>query len=639
MKKTNSFQGFEPWYHGIKMSLKMHGWILIVLLLIQGVFFSYLFYTKYDYSDYYNVKNCFNLFFAESLGWLFSNVKLLMYYSETNKLYEILSSELSTRGEWVVVTQEQFALTFNKVTAVFLSSLWVYLAYPFFLLFFQRKSRKQTEELYLRGAKLDTIKEYNKASKNKEKGMSFGAISMPLENEVLHTLVIGSPGTGKTNLFLQLIEQLLQRNHPLIVHDFKGDYVSYFFKEGRDELFNPFDVRGVRWNLFNEIQTPMDIDSIAVSLLPTPPSGDPYWVNAAREVFAGILLYLLKTKQGNNEQIYRMITSGCETIKVCLEQTPGAEAGLAHIMHPGQKQSDSVLSVMMEKLAFFKYLKNSDGDFSISNWFQQQGGRILFLSNQTIYQDSLKPILTLFFDLMGRKLLSLGESKDRRVFLFLDELGQLNKVSMIERLLTQSRSKGGSVFVGIQDLGQLDRIYGAAGRKTIVNSCGNSAIFALEDPQEREFFSLKLGEQEVSRSETNVSMGVQDFKDGLSMQRRTIQQRIVLPSQLESLNVGETYVSFREFNPVLVPLKPSLFEASTASFLPQEGCKDLYSNEEQKKPHNASLGNKGENKEVSTLVAQETTVEAVVPMEKDLNPQGQDQDQEIINRLTNSLEL
>jgi type IV secretory pathway TraG/TraD family ATPase VirD4 len=46
-------------------------------------------------------------------------------------------------------------------------------------------------------------------------------------------------------------------------------------------------------------------------------------------------------------------------------------------------------------------------------------------------QDTLKPILSLFIDLIGRRLLSMKDDYHRRIFFFLDELGTLQKLSSI----------------------------------------------------------------------------------------------------------------------------------------------------------------------------------------------------------------
>jgi type IV secretory pathway TraG/TraD family ATPase VirD4 len=83
---------------------------------------------------------------------------------------------------------------------------------------------------------------------------------------------------------------LIDIGQRVVIYDYKSDYLSKFYRPKKDIIFNPLDARGLEWNLFNEIKTRMDIDAIAASLIPPPIStSDPFWNDAARGVFAGIL--------------------------------------------------------------------------------------------------------------------------------------------------------------------------------------------------------------------------------------------------------------------------------------------------------------------------------------------------------------
>ena len=73
---------------------------------------------------------------------------------------------------------------------------------------------------------------------------------------------------------------------------------------------------------------------------------------------------------------------------------------------------------------------------------------MIYVTNYADIRDTLKPILTLFIDLLGRKLLSLADSHTRRVFFMLDEVNTLQKMSTLLDLLTLSRSKGGVCLFG-----------------------------------------------------------------------------------------------------------------------------------------------------------------------------------------------
>ncbi|MBI3599286.1 MAG: type IV secretion system DNA-binding domain-containing protein, partial [Nitrospinae bacterium] len=133
-----------------------------------------------------------------------------------------------------------------------------------------------------------------------------------------------------------------------------------------------------------------------------------------------------------------------------LKETKGGEAGYTHIQDASSKQALGVIAVMMQYVSCFKYMVSGNSGFSIQSWLNDDSkGRWIFVTNYSDVQDTLKPILSLFVDLLGRKLLSMNDDYDRRRFFLLDEFGTLNRLSTIIRLLTLSRSKGGSCWIGI----------------------------------------------------------------------------------------------------------------------------------------------------------------------------------------------
>lgn len=92
----------------------------------------------------------------------------------------------------------------------------------------------------------------------------------------------------------------------------------------------------------------------------------------------------------------------------------------------------------------------AEAGFSIRGWLQNDKPGFIFVTNQSDVKDTLKPILSLFIDFLGKKLLSLPDDLQRRVFFLLDEFGTLQRLSSIKELLITSRSKGGSCWIGMR---------------------------------------------------------------------------------------------------------------------------------------------------------------------------------------------
>ena len=396
--------------------------------------------------------------------------------------------------------------------------------------FFISRGRDDDGKAHIRGATVISSDQLSAQLKNNVSGDCLPitpAIKIPKHIETTHFFICGRPGSGKSQLFYRIVQKVFDRGEKGIYYDFKGDMVTKFYSKDKHILFNPFDKRCISWNIFNEIETPLDIRSIAALMIPIT-GNDPYWSTAARDVFAGILTGLYHAGEKNNDAVYRWCNLPCETLHRTLSKYSGTETATKHLA--SEKQGMSVLSVMAGSVSCFEYLRNIDGVFSIKKWAADDSDkRSVFLSNYSEISDTIRPILSLFIEITGKQILSLPDNRDRRIFFFIDEFGTLANMPTIPTMLTNGRSKGMSIWIAIQDIGQIEKLYGREIAQTIINSCASSFTFAVNDPNTADFLSRKIGEREIK--ETNVS-----HTDGQSSSSTTSQQtrqeRAVLPSEI-----------------------------------------------------------------------------------------------------------
>lgn len=225
-------------------------------------------------------------------------------------------------------------------------------------------------------------------------------------------------------------------------------------------------------------------------------------------------------------------------------------------------------------LIYFEFMASADGDFSVKKWLENERPGFIFVTNYSDIKDTLKPILSLFIDLLGRKLLSLRDDYKRRIFFMLDEFGTLQRLSTIVELLTLSRSKGGSCWIGIQDIGQLDKIYTEKLRQAIVNACSGNLIFAVSDPVTARFLADKIGEIEYAETEeTHHSMGTENKRDGISLMRRKRTEKLVLPSDIENLKDLECFLKLPNYDLTKIKLEYKRFEDIHEPFIIRQDLK------------------------------------------------------------------
>ena len=255
MSKHSAYEGYHVWVNSVAMTVKMLFQILTGLMVVHlALIVAICRLTAGPVCT-------FGLWY---LFYTFTNFKSL-----DSSILSLVLKTIIARGYWF------FCLSFA-----------IYLLLPFLLWRFKRKAVRQAEATTLRGARLATARDYRK--KLRKGDLPLGLFRLPRTEEVKHCLACGRPGTGKTVFLSQVLERLQERNEKCVVYDYKGDYVSRFFDSARDLIFNPLDMRSAGWSVFNEIQTVLDINTVAESLIPPVYTGDAFWNDGARAVFSDI---------------------------------------------------------------------------------------------------------------------------------------------------------------------------------------------------------------------------------------------------------------------------------------------------------------------------------------------------------------
>lgn len=396
----------------------------------------------------------------------------------------------------------------EKLGTVFLISLVFFPAFGvgYFLLFsYINKSTEKTE--FVRGTDLiplKTLKEQlDKAisEESTEVPLRLGEVLLPDSVSRRHTLVLGTSGTGKSVALNRHLATLRKKAGKCVVYDVKGEFCGKHYADG-DVIFYPFDKRSIAWNFFNEVRNYADLDVLCTSLYEPPPdSKDVYWYNAARDVFRMGLFYLYINNKRTNRDICNFFSQPLQDIVSTLGNgLPTTEkGGLKHIEKHDAPASASVVSILQERISFFRYLVDVDGSFSFRKYISDEEAYpgSLFLMNIRRYDAIFRPLMTFVMDVMIREVLSLTDSYERRITFLIDEFGSLGKLPAIFDFLTMARSKGGFLVSANQDLGSVSSVYGNDKKETFFNNFNIHLTFRINEPTTSEFLSKAFGEREV----------------------------------------------------------------------------------------------------------------------------------------------
>lgn len=461
-------------------------------------------------------------------------------------------------------TNGAFAYTVNRFKGSIRLSFVSYLFCLFYVIYFSLRSRTNNEEKLLRGMELMPIKKFNaKLQSNAEKeyakkpipNLRIGDTLIPREMETSHLLVLGATRTGKGVLLNQLIRQINERkithgtNEKIIHYDLKGEFVSKHYEPGRDIIFYPYDKRSIGWNVFNEIETYPDFDTVAKSLYTSTDTRDEYWYNCARDVFRMGLVYLKRRGLTNNRELWRFFSQNLDNLKKCLEALPLEErAAIKHIEKSDTNQAATILSIVQERIQFFRYLVDVDGDFSLRRYIRDEKDcRNLFLLNVVNYAEIFKPLMTFAVDTIIRETLSLPDKLERRVFFILDEIGSLYRLNSLLDLLTVGASKGGSLICANQDIGRIEETYGRSNAKTFFNNFNTDIILRVNEPETADFLSKAFGERHVVKRMETRAMSPSKYGDSKSFSEQEKTERIFLSSEFQSLPNLEAIIKISNY--------------------------------------------------------------------------------------------
>jgi type IV secretory pathway TraG/TraD family ATPase VirD4 len=352
----------------------------------------------------------------------------------------------------------------------------------------------------------------------------------------------------------------------------KGEFTAKHYHEN-DIIFYPFDRRSIGWSFFNEVMDYPDLDTLCTSLYEPPKdSKDAYWYNAARDVFRTGLFYLLRENRKSNQDIWEFFCQPLHQIREALYTLPIREIGaLKHIDKADSNQAASVISILQERLTFFRYLTDRDGSFSFRKFIHEDSDRRnLFLMNIRQYDAIFRPLMTFVIDIMTREVLSLPDSYTRRITFLIDEFGSLAKMPSIFDFLTMGRSKGGFLVLANQDLGSVGNIYGHDQKETFFNNFNLHLIFRINDPTTADFLSKAFGEREVVKKFSSSQMSPNDLGDRISISEQEKLEKIILPTQFQALKDFHTYLKIANHGITAMQTPQEFLPAVTDEFLPRD---------------------------------------------------------------------
>lgn len=388
-----------------------------------------------------------------------------------------------------------------------------------------------------------------------------------------HMLLLGGSGCGKTNTFLFAMETMLgsmEADDIAIVFDTKGEFYNYFSKPGDYVIGNSVAFQKIShsWNIFEEILADGWSDyalksntrEISAALFHGRGSdSQPFFCNAAKDIFMAMLLYFLRQAK-ENPQVWRPrlnnkdLTNAFSSFQAkdyvtLFKKYPDLRYMLTYIGDGTSNQALGVFGELNSMLAeyFVGILADHKPGRSVSmrNAVRQRGGKVIFIEYDLAMGETLTPVYRLLVDQALKEALSRSEDgkPKGRCYLFADEFKLLPKLQHIDDALNFGRGMGVRVMAGIQSINQFYDIYGEAKGKVLASGFGTLFGFHTNDDSSREFISSLMGKNVIVYEYTNriTNTTVVEQREGKTVEEWT---------QI-NLGVGQAIVALADHVPFL----------------------------------------------------------------------------------------
>ena len=196
------------------------------------------------------------------------------------------------------------------------------------------------------------------------------------------------------------------------------------------------------------------------------------------------------------------------------------------------------LGLIADSLRLLPTLKQAgEREWSATAWAEKREGWI-FLTSTEAEQDALRPLHSLWIDLLILRLLTLPQPGQKRAWFLLDELASLQRLPQFHTALTKGRKSDNPIIFGYQGKAQLEVIYGHLA-EVMLSQPATKFVLKTAEPKAAKWASELLGDIEIERLRETVADGKRQGKS-FTLDRQT--EPLVMASEIGGLNDLHAFV-------------------------------------------------------------------------------------------------
>ena len=324
-----------------------------------------------------------------------------------------------------------------------------------------------------------------------------------------HMLLLGGIGTGKTNVFDQILGQLragVTDQDVVIIFDTKGDFYQKFYRPGDVVISNDgtaVDETGKPnyWNIFREIRRDDSMEETIIEIAKSlfaekaKKTQQPFFPNAARDLFSAVLTDACRRNENMDNASLRAFldASPAADIRKMLAAHPDMEAMISYISDDRSPQTQGVISELQQTVReiLIGNFKKA-GTLSMRDLVRKKGGRFVFLEYDLQIGAMLSPVFSLLFDLAIKEALGRNKTSGNTYFIT-DEFRLLPNLQHVDDAVNFGRSLGVKFMIGVQNVEQVYEAYGRERAISILSGFMTSVCFNVNDYESKQYIKNLFG--------------------------------------------------------------------------------------------------------------------------------------------------
>ncbi|MGI9274047.1 MAG: type IV secretion system DNA-binding domain-containing protein [Endozoicomonas sp.] len=399
--------------------------------------------------------------------------------------------------------------------------------------------------------------------------LSIAGIPLPGKCDTTHIILTGSAGSGKTMNIKEILGGIRKARRKAVIYDVNGEFISHFYRPGKDIILNPMDARSASWDIWCECRRHHDYVRMATALIPEQ-AGENDWSIGSRLVLAHLAEQLAEEGTPSTEALINRIEKiDSDTIYSILQDTEAA----ALVAIYEEKACISIRGHLLSCVEPLKELSSDSFRFSVRRWaFNENDDSCLFIGTHSDEMDILRPLMTVWLEFAASTLCSLPADHLRRTFYVVDDINTLNRIPSLENLVLQSRKIGTCAVLSMNSTNRFNELYGLETTQTITRSCESWVALHTNDHGTANWISTKLGfRQTVEKTEVSYN-----HKDEKQTTQRQLSSPIVTPNQIINLAHMQGFLRFTNQFPVARFTSVARSWPNVApAFIPRNRAEDL----------------------------------------------------------------